>query len=129
MGFQKPLLLVLTCALVSATGCQLIVAPFRNLGKKSQAIKPPQSTSSQAKQKGVVDKEFVAYRQEILHKFETDEFSWIDNEARKVRATKDRIPGGYFKLRTLYKALEAPKMGSEASSGEWEDHIAHRSAG
>jgi hypothetical protein len=38
-----------------------------------------------------------------------------------VRLNKERLPGGYWKLRALYAALEEPPLGNMASDGDWED--------
>lgn len=126
MRSQKPLLLLLACALISATGCQLVGSSFLAARKKSPSVKPPVPGSAQPQPQppALVDKETLASYQEFSRRLEKDEFSWLNNEARKLRVNKERLPGGYFKLRSLYKALEAPPRADQASDGEWEDHIA-----
>lgn len=121
MRFQKLLTLALACGVFSTAGCQLVLSPFLAAKQRSQSSKP---LSSKPQPKGLVSKEFDAYREGVSRRLSSDDFSWIDREARTLRAKKDRLPGGYFKLRALYKALEEPQRGDEASNGEWEDHIA-----
>jgi hypothetical protein len=121
MHFEKLLPLVLAFGLASLTGCQLMVSPFLAAKQKSKSTNP---SSSKPQPKAFASDEFDAYQAEVSRRFAQDDFSWIDNEARRLRDKKERLPGGYFKLRALYRALEGPQRRDEASSGEWEDHIA-----
>ncbi len=116
-------MLVLVSAIASGSACQ------RSLGKVNllheSAAKPQMSfasTSPTSPQTKVVDKEYEAYRQQILQRFLKKDFSWIDQEARKVRSSKERLPGGYWKLRALYAAIEEP-AGENPGDGDWEDLI------
>jgi hypothetical protein len=70
-----------------------------------------------------VDKEYVAYCGQVREHFLKKDFAWIDKEAHRVRLSKERLPGGYWKLRALYGALEEPALGGKASDGDWEDLI------
>jgi len=90
-----------------------------------QLITPATSSSSlsQRVHKGVIDKDYVAYRQNVLQKFVNGDFAWIDQEASNLRVTKKRLPGGYWKLRALYDALEEPQTEAEASNGDWETQL------
>jgi len=122
MHSQKLLPLALACTILSTTGCQLIVSPFLASAKKPQqpivAPKPkPQPKSSSSD-------EVDAYQQAVKLRFENNDFAWIDAEAKDLRVKQERLPGGYFKLRALYKALEAPPGSDEASDNEWQGHIA-----
>lgn len=113
-----------------ASGCQLALGQTGlPSSQKSKADKPTGSQTAatstalwRGKDRSVTDKEFVAYRQSVLQKFVNDDFAWIDREASKVRLTKARLPGGYWKLRALYDALEEPQT-EEPSNGEWKTHI------
>lgn len=120
MHFEKLLPLVLAFGLASLTGCQLMVSPFLAAKQKSKSTNP---SSSKPQPKALASEEFDAYQAEVSRRFAQDDFSWIDIEARRLRDKKERLPGGYFKLRALYKALEEPQRRDEASEGEWEDHI------
>lgn len=78
---------------------------------------------SQSVPKGVSDKDNAVYRQKVLQKFVNEDFAWIEQEASNLRVTKERLPGGYWKLRVLYDALEQPQTGAKASDGDWETQI------
>jgi hypothetical protein len=71
----------------------------------------------------IVDKEYDEYRRQVLERFLKKDFSWIDQEAGRLRAGKDRLAGGYWKLRALYAALENPSGVDEVSDGDWDDLI------
>jgi Domain of unknown function (DUF4034) len=69
----------------------------------------------------IADKHVDDYEREIRQRLAASDFAWIDQEAAKVRLSKERLTGGYWKLRTLYGALEHPNELS--SDGAWEDLI------
>ncbi|MFN2577834.1 MAG: hypothetical protein ABR607_09125 [Pyrinomonadaceae bacterium] len=57
----------------------------------------------------------------MREKFLKKNFGWVDREARRVRLSKERLLGGYWKLCALYAGLEEPALGDKASDGDWED--------
>jgi hypothetical protein len=73
--------------------------------------------------KEIADKKLNEYERQIAEKLAASDFSWIDHEAARVRASKERLPGGYWKLRTLYGALEQPAAGRAAPDSEWEARL------
>jgi hypothetical protein len=105
---------------LSTFGCQAIV---KSAARSAMVANPPASsnTPNRPAPAPLVDKEYEQYRQQVLQKFLNKDFSWIDHEAHRVRTNKERLPGGYWKLRALYGALENPAAGDRASDGEWED--------
>jgi len=119
MHFQKFLPLVLACGVASAIGCQLVASPFLTARQKAPAERPVPKPQTNP----LASKEFDAYRLEVSRKFASDDFAWIDSEARELRLTKQRLPGGSFKLRPLYRALEDPPE-PNATAKQWEDHFA-----
>ena len=109
-------------AIVSSTGCQHSLANrFVGSADGPRASSPSASTSALSSH--IVDKEYVAYREQVREKFGKRDFASIDREAQKVRLNKERLPGGYWKLRAVYDALEEPALGDKASDGDWEDQL------
>jgi len=77
-------------------------------------------TASETSSKQSFDKEFEAYQKQILERFLNQDFSWIDQEARKVRTGKERLPGGYWKIRAIYAAIEEPAA-EQPSDRDWDN--------
>lgn len=122
MTSQKLLISILILALVCCSACQ------RSLGKSDFRLAAGEqsrvTSSSTSTATGITDKEYVAYRQLVFEHFLNKDFAWIDREATRDRLTRDRLPGGYWKLRVLYDAMEAPLANSKASDSDWEELIA-----
>jgi hypothetical protein len=116
------LLFAVFTAIVSSTACQNSLAKRLATSNDRPATSNPPASSTAASSHSV-DKEYDAYRGQVRDHFLKKDFAWIDQEARKVRLSKERLPGGYWKLRALYGALEEPPLGDKASDGEWEDLI------
>ncbi len=119
MQFQGLLPLALVFIVTATTGCQ-VVSPLLAPKQKAASNNAP---SPKPKTDALLSKEFEGYRHEVAQRLSKDDFQWIDSEARSLRVRKERLPGGYFKLRALYKALEEPPSGDADSNGQWEDHI------
>jgi len=71
----------------------------------------------------IADKRVEDYEREILRRLAASDFAWIDQEAARVRQNKERLPGGYWKLRTLYGAIEHGGGSDTGSDGDFEDLI------
>lgn len=128
MRVRNLLPLVLGSVVVaSATGCQFVAGTFVAAkdaqSKKGHSSSPPTKSNSQTKLDSLLDEKIEGYQREVALRFAAADFSWIDEEATKVREQKNRFPGGSFKLRALYKALITPRT-ANASDGDWEDHLA-----
>lgn len=116
-------MLALISAIVSTTACQ------RSFGKVNVSSKTAltsqtafaNSSSAPSPSHGT-DQDYDAYKEVVRQRFLKNDFSWIDQEARKVRSGKDRLPGGYWKLRALYAAIEEP-AGDQPNDGDWEELI------
>jgi hypothetical protein len=107
----------LILAVASGAGCGrslATMAPSLATGATRSATSPTAAESP------MIDKEDQEYRQQILQRFLKKDYSWIDQEADRVRASKERLPGGYWKLRAVYGALEKPTT-EKASDGDWDD--------
>ena len=102
--------------IASSAACQRSFASFDRSGSNRIS-----TSSSPAAPRAIVDKEYEEYRQQVLKRFQDKDYSWIDQEAHRLRLKKERLPGGYWKLRALYAAIENPAAGQNASDGDWED--------
>lgn len=63
------------------------------------------------------------YLVRISQLLEHESYSELDSEARQVRAGKDRLAGGGWKLNTFYAALATPSSESYSEPPDWESHI------
>ena len=77
-------------------------------------------TSTQAGQ--VVETE-QQYRKEIQLLFDGNRFDSLDKEADRVRASKERVLGGTWKLYLIYDVISQPVTGGWATDANWKDHI------
>src|SRR5215831_414274 len=112
--------ITLLLAVLSSAACQRSFARLAPAATDRAAVKSSPANAP-APAAPVVDKEYEAYRQQVLQKFVKQDYDWIDQEAHSVRLKKERLPGGYWKLRALYAAMEEPARGDKASDGDWED--------
>ena len=109
----------LVTAVVSSTGCQhLLTKRFVAAANRQSVSGSPARKSASTK---IIDKEYEAYRRQVQDRFLKKDFAWVDREAQKDRLSKERLPGGYWKLRVVYAALEEPALAGQASDGDWED--------
>jgi len=67
--------------------------------------------------------QYDAYSREVRQHWATDDYRWLESEAWKVRASKERLPGGYWKLRVLYDSIEGT-VDSDSSDESYKEHIA-----
>lgn len=125
MNNKYLLQLGLMLAIISSPACQ---RSFAKLDLESSFRSTASASSPMTPAPKIVDKEFEQYRQQVLQKFREKDFSWIDREAHKARVSKERLPGGYWKLRAVYAALEEPPLQDNATDGDWEDLLQELSA-
>lgn len=63
------------------------------------------------------------YRAAIRQMFVKRDFAALDAAAAQVRANKERLPGGAWKLLIFYYAIDGPVRGVDASDAEWQAHL------
>ena len=118
--------LLITLVVAASTACNLAELNRARLRvAKAQArasTNKDRSATAARRPKEIADKHRDDYQREILKRLAASDFSWIDQEASRVRLSKERLPGGYWKLRALYRALEQPADDVQ-SDGAWEDLI------
>jgi hypothetical protein len=120
----KTLLTISTLGLIvyfSGVGCA-------RLSRASQQQQQFSASGQSEKLKSVrparLDGQFSVYVTEARNRFYREQFLWLEEEASRLRASKDRFPGGYWKLNALYTALGNPEGEESASEEDWEKHLA-----
>jgi Domain of unknown function (DUF4034) len=89
---------------------------------ESLDIDKPQPKST--RQPGeIVDPEVENFKMQIALKFMHSDLAGIDQEAKRLRTSKERVPGGYWKLRLLYDVITSPLTREPSTDGQWEDLI------
>jgi hypothetical protein len=64
------------------------------------------------------------YQAAIRQLFQQEKFTEIDRIAAEARTTKARFAGGYWKVHTIYLALDEPGTKTKAGEAEWTQHLA-----
>lgn len=64
------------------------------------------------------------YQAAIRQLLQQEKFTEIDRIAAEARMTKARFAGGYWKVHTIYLALEHPGTKTSAGEAEWTQHLA-----
>ena len=123
---KRTLLIVVIIAVITSTACNLAElnrARMRVAEAQARSQANRNSTAATRRPKEIADKHIEDYEREIAQRVAASDFAWVDQEAARVRKTKERLPGGYWKLRTLYGAIEHPANEDAASDGDWENLI------
>ena len=91
------------------------------------STQPPESVPSKTSQQKtsptrMQGPEYEAYEKEVRKQWANNNYEWLENEAKKLIVSKERLPGGYWKLRVLYRSIEAV-VNNESSDESWQEHI------
>ena len=99
---------MLAAALSAMQGCTFIrtAGAHASQSSSSSSRKPP-------------DKPIDDYQKVILQKYEQEDFAWLSAEASRIRSGKERLAGGYWKLRAFYDAVAQPGPAEKTDRG-WE---------
>src|SRR6185369_1725964 len=114
---QLSLILVL---LVMQPACQF------KIGARPQSKQRPPSQSSQpatSRPDRMAGPAYEAYSKEVAKQWANNNYEWLESEAKRLRETKERLPGGYWKLRVLYRTVETI-VSAESPDQSWQEHIA-----
>jgi hypothetical protein len=109
-----PVLLVMQSACQFKLGAQ----PQSKQRTPSQSSQPARASSDK-----LAGPEYEAYSKEVRKQWANNNYDWLETEAKRLRETKERLPGGYWKLRVLYRSVETV-VSAESSDESWEEHIA-----
>ena len=115
---------LLSVLLVSQSACQFTAGAQvakQMLTPKQQVRSAPKTAKPLSSKSTLESDDFEA---QVAKQWSVDNFEWIDREAARLRVSKDRLPGGYWKLRALFRTLESPVVRGEATDADWEAHIA-----
>jgi hypothetical protein len=123
MKIKVLLLFTIISSLVVISGCVRLVEGSDLASFVDNTEAPKIKSHSSAKTRRPPDKVIVDYQKPILEKLNREDFAWISAEASRLRASKERLAGGYWKLRTLYNCIEEPADGDDETDGAWEDVI------
>lgn len=85
---------------------------IRAYGRGHQATPPVFSNAPISQTPVGALEEADAYQDRITRLLENGDYAELDSEAQKVRAGKDRLAGGGWKLHTFYVAVSEPSHGS-----------------
>jgi len=123
MKVAKVLILAIVICISFARVCLPVLGAYRPIYAAQTKKQKASPTPEKSAQVGVVvDRELATYRHKVLERFRKQDYSWIDREAGKLRISKERLPGGYWKLKALYEAIYEP-AGEQASDGDWQDQM------
>jgi hypothetical protein len=115
--------LILAC-LILLSGCQLIAKWPRSAESASSSNSQQKAQSNpQAPKEPKTGPEYEAYAREVTQQWAKNNYEWLEGEARRLRSTKERLPGGYWKLRVLYQSIE-DRVDADDPDDMWKQHIA-----
>lgn len=117
MKFARLLLISFIVSLQS--GCQLIGA----LPRSRQAVSNSNSQQIPPKKKANTGPEYNAYVRAVRKEWANNNYEWLEKEAKTLRASKERLPGGEWKLHVLYRSIERI-VDAESQDDAWQEHIA-----
>ena len=100
-------LLTVTCA------CQM---KLKAVQRHDAAPTPPPVDKSNA------GPEYSAYVSEVRKQWSDNNIDWLEAEDKKLNVSKERLPGGYWKLRVLYRTVESA-VDTQASDVAWQAQI------
>jgi hypothetical protein len=107
------------------SGCSLLPKQEKALKSQSNATenapKEKITVSSSKTDKSASLERLSTYSSSALKSGNYEDLTSKIDEARK---TRERIPGGYWKLYALYDGISLPNVDMNASPSEWEEHLA-----
>lgn len=124
MSFSKTLMyaLILPALVVFQTACLFTAGAHTAKQLSETSTKPAPKPAKPLTSKD--SPESSEYEALISKNWSTDNFEWLDKEAARLRVSKERLPGGYWKLRALFRTLGYPLVRNEPTDADWESHIA-----
>jgi len=104
--------------LILQSGCQLIGA----IPRPNQSVANKSSKQTKLRKPPNAGPAYAAYFNEARQQWEHNNYAWLEAEANRVLIAKERLPGGYWKLRVLHRAIEGV-VTEESSDNAWREHI------
>lgn len=112
-------LLLIPALVIPQCACQLIGA----LPKSQRTVSNSNSQQSKPKKKPNGGDAYNAYVIAVRKQWADNNYEWLEREAKTLRVSKDRLPGGEWKLHVLYRSIERT-VDDESSDEAWQEHIA-----
>lgn len=109
--------------LIAQSGCQLVAMWPRAKQSASNRSSQQKTETKRSVPGAKAGPQYDAYLTEVGQHWATDDYRWLESEARRLHATKERLPGGYWKLRVFYESIE-DVVGKSSSDEAWKEHIA-----
>jgi len=107
--------------LILQTACHFQIGAVPRINQKApKSVNQVTTPITQAN----VGPEYNAYVNEVRKHWANNNYEWLEGEARRLGESKDRLPGGYWKLRVLYQSIEG-LVDRVASDDIWQKHIAN----
>ncbi len=116
--------LVLASSLVFQLSVSLTAQTLADIARESRAKR--QSATGARVITGAPEggqKKEPGYKTEIQALMARSAFAELDAAADRVRASKERVEGGAWKLFVFYETVSNPNVGGAASSTDWIQHI------
>ena len=133
-------MLALLASFVFLQGCQSVGEIFKQVhSEKTRAAEPSPPTvdaqqpplSAIAPGEGIdtaakaAQDEIDKYTAQVSELLKQEKFDRLDQLASEARQSKARLPGGGWRLHSLYRyGLRMRGKGSEATDDEWQEHLA-----
>lgn len=108
---SRSVLLLLAC--LGLTSCN-VISNSKALTGKSRVTSTPIQKRSDA---------FDQYAATIRDHFDNERYVELETIASQLRVSKERLPGGAWKLNAFYSGLHEPQSGDDASDNEWQIHL------
>jgi hypothetical protein len=105
--------------LILQSACQFVGA----LPRSTQSVSKTSSQQRTPSKKRSAGPEYDAYFREVRKQWTNNNYEWLEGEAKRLRVSKERLAGGYWKLRVLYRSIEGI-ADAESSDEPWKEHIA-----
>ena len=108
---QKIIIFSLCALMVITQNSCGIFGFFKEVARRSaqnETVKTSQSSKNPKPYKGAKirdDRPFADFQREILNDFQNENYTALEEKANQARLTKERFPGGYWKLAILYTTL------------------------
>lgn len=120
---SKNLLIIFTLGLsVFASSCTLSTSRAARRDGREPAPAGSPSGDFKIKRPSSFDPVIAAYEDEVREKLYAEQFSWLEDAARKARDGKERMPGGSWKLNLFYIAVGGLNIDG-ADDGDWQRHL------
>lgn len=109
---------LISALLAFQSACLLPLGSFRDSQSTSSNRSQPKTVNREPK----VGPEYDAYVNEVRKHFIESDYEWLEGEADRLGVSKERFPGGYWKLRVLYRTIE-DLPANQTQDEFWKQHM------